>query len=91
MILPLKPNPIAFQSGEEVQVELGNSSSTIMFKNYTLRRYDGTLYQGPANLYVSFINPQNRDSLMSAPVDFDFTEPDGEIRPLITYGAIGLA
>ena len=95
VILPLKPEPVVFQANDEVKVELGgnedDSVATVLMTDNKFTKIDGTAYEGEVKMYMNYIDPRYIDSLLSAPVDFDYLGEDGEVQSLITYGAISVA
>ncbi|XP_060555559.1 cartilage intermediate layer protein 1-like [Ruditapes philippinarum] len=91
VVLPLKPNPIKFDSHLGISISLGGSNNLppvggITIPEHALITSDGMNYTGKAKATVHFMDPRKLSDLEASNGNFVYNTPDGSTGPLETFG-----
>ncbi|KAL4224567.1 hypothetical protein ACF0H5_015268 [Mactra antiquata] len=89
--LPLKPNPVDFDSKHGISVNLGGSKEHPVAGGLTIPENaiftkDGIPFNGQAKAVVHFMDPRNLDDLEASNGEFVYKTEDGTVAPMETFG-----
>ena len=91
-----RPQPMLINASETIEIPMGSSNSgkgqpapvVLSLPPQSLMTEDGEIYNGTANLEVSFSDPRNETQVQEADGDFTAVSDDGEQQLLETFGVL---
>lgn len=91
-----RPQPMLINASETIEIPMGSSNSgkgqsapvVLSLPPQSLMTEDGEIYNGIANLEVSFTDPRNETQVQEADGDFTAISADGEQQLLETFGVL---
>ncbi|CAH1782368.1 unnamed protein product [Owenia fusiformis] len=91
-----KSTVVEISSSETSSLSLANSTSgssfaEIIIPGGSFYKADGTRYDGPVQAAMNFLDPRNDEDMSTMVGDLTFTNDDGEIGLLQTFGMFHLA
>lgn len=92
VVIPMKPEPIHFDSDNGTEVHLGGNNkdkppgASLEILPNSLMSQDGQVYNGPVKATFNYIDPRNREDLDAANGEFETETSGGEKQPLKTFG-----
>ena len=96
--LKLRPTPVLVDTSEIIEIPMGSSNSSdgqsntppvvLSLPPHSLMTEDGEIYNGTANLEVSFADPRNASQVQEADGDFTAISEDGDEQSLDTFGVL---
>ena len=96
--MKLRPTPVLVNTSEIIEIPMGSSNSSDRQSNnppvvlslppHSLMTESGEIYNGTANLEVSFADPRNASQVQEADGDFTAISEDGDEQSLKTFGVL---
>ena len=96
--MKLRPTPVLVNTSEIIEITMGSSNSSdgqsntppvvLSLPPHSLMTESGEIYNGTANLEVSFADPRNESQVQEADGDFTAIGEDGDEQTLETFGVL---
>ena len=96
--MKLRPTPVLVNTSEIIEIPMGTSNSSdgqsntppvvLSLPPHSLMTENGEIYNGTANLEVSFADPRNASQVQEADGDFTAISEDGDEQSLETFGVL---
>ena len=96
--MKLRPTPVLVNASETIEIPMGSSNSSdgqsntppvvLSLPPHSLMTENGEIYNGTANLEVSFADPRNASQVQEADGDFTAISEDGDEQSLETFGVL---
>ena len=85
-----EPQPLNASLGGDVRMSADDGSPTVTIPANSIVDANGDPYEGTVNVYPTFADPSDLDSISNAPGEFSFDNEEGEKQDLQTQGVLGL-
>ena len=96
--MKLRPKPVLVNASETIEIPMGYSNSSdgqsnaapvvLSLPPHSLMTESGEIYNGTANLEVSFDDPRNASEVQEADGDFTAVSEEGDEQSLDTFGVL---
>ena len=96
--MKLRPKPVLVNTSETIEIPMGYSNSSdgqsnaapvvLSLPPHSLMTESGEIYNGTANLEVSFTDPRNASQVQEADGDFTAISEEGDEQSLETFGVL---
>ena len=96
--MKLRPKPVLVNASETIEIPMGHSNSSdgqsnaapvvLSLPPHSLMTESGEIYNGTANLEVSFADPRNASQVQEADGDFTAISEEGDEQLLETFGVL---
>ena len=96
--MKLRPKPVLVNASETIEIPMGYSNSSdgqsnaapvvLSLPPHSLMTESGEIYNGTANLEVSFDDPRNASQIQEADGDFTAISEEGDEQSLETFGVL---
>jgi hypothetical protein len=87
-----RPKPMLVNASETIEIPMGSDGQSapvvLSLPPYSLMTEDGEVYNGTANVEVSFADPRNATQIQEADGDFTAISEDGDQQLLDTFGVL---
>ena len=92
VVLQEKPEPVPLNAslGGDIRMSADDGAPTVTIPANSIVDANGDPYEGTVNVYPTFADPRDLDSISSAPGEFSFDNEEGEKQDLQTQGVLGL-
>ena len=96
--MKLRPKPVLVNTSETIEIPMGYSNSSdgqsnaapvvLSLPPHSLMTESGEIYNGTANLEISFDDPRNASQIQDADGDFTAVSEEGDEQSLETFGVL---